>query len=215
MVPDRAARQLDAVADDVVLKRLDRERIAAVQRVQPALRHRERIVAEGDLVGLRIELVERKIGDPAEAVGVRLEQAELARQVAPQPVDRRASGSWPAPTRRTPRRRGLTPAASNTRSRRSSGQILRQRALWASRWRRCRRGRRGRAIRPGRRSCRRSSATGRRRPARGIARTTAPSSTARANTANSEPRKSSVTSAALIGLRRSGLSLPYIVIASS
>ena len=52
-------------------------------------------------------------------------------------------------------------------------------------------------------------------PGARIARTTDPSSTAFANTANSEPRKISVTSAALIGLRRSGLSLPYITIASS
>ena len=52
-------------------------------------------------------------------------------------------------------------------------------------------------------------------PGAGIARTTAPSSTARANTANSDPRKISVTSAARIGFRRSGLSVPYITIASS
>ena len=36
-----------------------------------------------------------------------------------------------------------------------------------------------------------------------------------ANTAKSEPRKTSVTSAITRGLRRSGLSVPYIAIASS
>ena len=47
------------------------------------------------------------------------------------------------------------------------------------------------------------------------ARTTAPCSTAWANTANSEPRKTSVTSAIRSGFRRSGLSVPYFAIASS
>ena len=42
----------------------------------------------------------------------------------------------------------------------------------------------------------------------GIARTTAPCSMAPAKTLKSEPRKTSVTSAMPIGLRRSGLSVP-------
>ena len=77
MVPDRAARQLDAVADDVVLERFNRQRILCVERLEPALRHRERIVAEGHLSGFRIALVERKVGNPAELVGARLDDVEL------------------------------------------------------------------------------------------------------------------------------------------
>ena len=87
MVSNRAARQLDAVADDVVLVRFDRQRILRVERVEPALRHRKRIVAEGHLPGLRIALVERKIGNPAELVGVRLDDVELAPKVAAKPID--------------------------------------------------------------------------------------------------------------------------------
>jgi hypothetical protein len=82
------ARQLDAVAHDVVLERLDRQRIHRVERVQPALRHREGVVAERHLSRFGIPLVEGKIGNPAELVGVRFHQIELARQVPAQPVDR-------------------------------------------------------------------------------------------------------------------------------
>ncbi len=88
MVPDRAARQLDAVADDVVLERFDRQRIAAVERLETALRHRERVVAERDLVRVGIELVERKIRDPAEAIRIRFEQAEFLREMTAQAVNR-------------------------------------------------------------------------------------------------------------------------------
>ena len=70
MVPDRTARQLDAVADDVVLIRLDRQRILRVQRLEAALRHREGVVAERHLPRFRIPFVERKIRNPAELVGV-------------------------------------------------------------------------------------------------------------------------------------------------
>ena len=66
VVADRAGRQLDAVADDVVLERLDGQRILGLQRLQPALRHGERVVAEVDLSGVLVELEHREIDDPAE-----------------------------------------------------------------------------------------------------------------------------------------------------
>ena len=71
MIADRARRQLDAVADDVVLERVDRQRILRLERLEPALRHRERVVAEVDLPGLLVALVHREIGDPAELEDVR------------------------------------------------------------------------------------------------------------------------------------------------
>ena len=50
VVPDRARAQLDAVADDVVLPGEDVERVLGLQRLQLALRHREGVVAEVDLL---------------------------------------------------------------------------------------------------------------------------------------------------------------------
>jgi hypothetical protein len=52
-------------------------------------------------------------------------------------------------------------------------------------------------------------------PGPGIARTTAPRPAASANTLKSEPAKTAVTSAFTMGMRRSGLSEPYFVIASA
>src|SRR3546814_7673159 len=43
VVPDRARGQFHAVADDVVLVGQDIERILGLQRLQTALRHRERV----------------------------------------------------------------------------------------------------------------------------------------------------------------------------
>ncbi len=51
-------------------------------------------------------------------------------------------------------------------------------------------------------------------PGAGIARTTAPPSMAPAKTLKALPRNTSVTSAMAMGLRRSGLSVPYLSIAS-
>src|SRR5687768_9548012 len=90
MVPNRAARQLDAVADDVVLVRFDRQRILRVERLESTLGHRERIVAESHLTCFGISLVERKISNPAELVRVRLDDVELASQMRAQAVDRTA-----------------------------------------------------------------------------------------------------------------------------
>jgi hypothetical protein len=66
MHPHRAGRQLDAVADDIVLKTQDVERILALQRLEPALGHGERVVAEVEHAGLRVALVHREIDDPGE-----------------------------------------------------------------------------------------------------------------------------------------------------
>ena len=79
VVADRARRELDAVADDVVLVRLDRQRILGVERLESALRHGERVVGEDDLAGLGILLEEREIDDPAELVAVLL--ADVVRHV--------------------------------------------------------------------------------------------------------------------------------------
>ena len=72
VIADRARREFDAVADDVVLIGLDRERLLRGERLKAALRHRERVVGEDDLAGLRILLVEREVDDPAELVAVLL-----------------------------------------------------------------------------------------------------------------------------------------------
>ncbi len=86
VVADRAARELDAVADDVVLIGLDRQRIGALQRLEPALRHRERVVAELDLLGVLVQLVHREVGHPAEAERVGLDEPELLAEANPDPA---------------------------------------------------------------------------------------------------------------------------------
>src|SRR3546814_3498687 len=50
LIADRSRRDLETVADHVVLVRLDRQRILIVERVEPTLRHREGIVCEIDLL---------------------------------------------------------------------------------------------------------------------------------------------------------------------
>ena len=52
VVPDRARRQLHAVADDVVLPGEDIERVLRLQRFHLALGHGERVVGEVDLPGV-------------------------------------------------------------------------------------------------------------------------------------------------------------------
>jgi hypothetical protein len=54
VVADRARRQFDAVADDVVLEGEDIERILRLQRLETALRHREGVVAEVDLLPILV-----------------------------------------------------------------------------------------------------------------------------------------------------------------
>ena len=113
VVADRARRQFDAVADDVVLERLDRQRVLRLERLEPALRHRERVVGELDLPGLLVALVHREIDDPAELEPALAHQVQLAR---------RASA---APRRRTARRRRGTPHTKNTASPSLEPELLR------------------------------------------------------------------------------------------
>ena len=77
MVADAARGDLEAVADHVVLERLDVQRILAVQRIDPALRHRERVVREVDRLGFLVPFVEREIDDPAQLEAVAVDQVEL------------------------------------------------------------------------------------------------------------------------------------------
>lgn len=77
MVPDGARGQFHAVADDVVLIGVDRQRILRVQRLKATLRHGERVVREVDLPGFLVQLVHREVHDPAETEGVLLDQVQL------------------------------------------------------------------------------------------------------------------------------------------
>src|SRR6476660_9167861 len=96
MVADRARRQLDAVADDVVLESLEPEdRIPVVilqgeELLDCKLRHRKWVVREIDLLLVLVPLIHREIDDPAEAKFVFLNHAELAADTrARQPGQRR------------------------------------------------------------------------------------------------------------------------------
>src|SRR3546814_20683293 len=51
LIADRSRRDLETVADHVVLVRLDRQRILIVERVEHTLRHREGLVCETDQSG--------------------------------------------------------------------------------------------------------------------------------------------------------------------
>ena len=72
MVADGAGRQLHAVADDVVLERLDAEDgvlvvlIERQERLAVEIRHRERVVRKVDLLVVLVPFVHREIDDPAE-----------------------------------------------------------------------------------------------------------------------------------------------------
>ena len=76
-------RQLHAVADDVILPGEDVERVLGLQRFHPALRHREGIVAEVDLLLLVIIFEHREVDDPAEAERALLDQVELLGDAGP------------------------------------------------------------------------------------------------------------------------------------
>src|SRR5689334_2446 len=78
MVADGARGQLNAVADDVVLKGEDVEGVHAVEGIEAALRHGERVVREVDLVLLLVPFVHREIHDPAELESVLIHKIELA-----------------------------------------------------------------------------------------------------------------------------------------
>ena len=83
VVADGARRQLDAVADDVVLVGLDGQRVLRLKRFHAALRHRERVVAEVDQAGFLVQFVHREVGDPAEAELALGDQAELVAELGP------------------------------------------------------------------------------------------------------------------------------------
>ena len=70
VVPDRARRQFDAVADDVVLVAEHVLRVLGLQRLEAALGHGERIVREVDLLFLVVPFIHREVDDPAELEAV-------------------------------------------------------------------------------------------------------------------------------------------------
>ena len=89
VVPYCPRRQLDAVADDVVLQGQDVERVFVFERCKAAARHRKRVVAEPDFSGLLVALVERIVDDPA-----KLEDPLLSRfELVAQPFARRSGKS--------------------------------------------------------------------------------------------------------------------------
>src|SRR3546814_18754288 len=73
----RARGKLHAVAHDVVLIGEDVERVFRFQRLQLALRHRDGVVAEIDLLRVLVIFIHREIDDPAEAEGVPLAPAQF------------------------------------------------------------------------------------------------------------------------------------------
>ena len=83
MVADRAGGKLHAVADDVVLDRLESEHLFAVggfereELLGRQVRHGKRIVREVDFLLLLVPLVHRKVDDPAEREPVAVDQPEL------------------------------------------------------------------------------------------------------------------------------------------
>src|SRR5215472_9187684 len=79
MVADRSRRQLDPVADDVILVGGDCQGIVLFECGKTALRHRERVVAEYDFPGFLADFVHWEVNDPAEAVPALLDEIQLAR----------------------------------------------------------------------------------------------------------------------------------------
>ena len=77
MVANPAGGEFVAVAGDVVLEGLDGQRILARERFKAALRHRERIVREVELLLLLVPLEHRKIDDPAELEPAFVDELEL------------------------------------------------------------------------------------------------------------------------------------------
>ena len=83
MIADGAGGQFHAVADDVVLDRLQAENlflIGGVERekfLNRQIRHREWVVREVDLLVLLVPFVHRKIDDPAQLEAVLRDQAEF------------------------------------------------------------------------------------------------------------------------------------------
>ena len=209
-------RQLDAVADDVVLEGLDGQRVLRVQRLQPALRHGERVVAEVDLPGLLVQLVHREVDDPAEAERVlsrpgpsssaepRAHRAgELRRRLGLAGDEEHRVAGATARRRRGSPRRGRLPGCAR------SGPSGRPRR------RRYSRARRRPRPAPRRSACRRSCAAAPPRPAPGWRAPRRPRRRCARTARSPSRRRPRVTSPIRSGLRRSGLSVPYSSIALS
>lgn len=77
LVTDRARGDFEAVADGVVLVGLDRQRILVLQRLEAALRHRERVVSEVDLLFFLAPFEEREVDDPAKLEAVAIDEVQL------------------------------------------------------------------------------------------------------------------------------------------
>ena len=80
VVPDGAGGQLHAVADQIILIGVDRQRVdlaamRTLKRLQAALRHGERVVAELQLAGLLADLIHREVDDPAELIALGIHMA--------------------------------------------------------------------------------------------------------------------------------------------
>ena len=113
VVADGAGRQLDAVADDIVLEgRGCRAGPWSSSAVEPALRHRERVVREVDLLLLLVPLVHREIDDPAELEPVLVDEVELLADPVARLAGELVELRRPARRRRTPRRRSPRPSWS-------------------------------------------------------------------------------------------------------
>ena len=185
------------------------ERVLRLQRLEPALGHRERVVAEVDLLRLVVVLEHREVDDPAEA-------RTRPRAITP--------SSWPTLVRAWPANFHAASgwsATKNTASPSSApvsalelgealvGDELGDRALpRAALERRCSPGPACPRPAPTRSACRRSCAAGSAALGARMARTTPPLATMPAKTLKSEPAKTSPTSTIRSGLRRSGLSVP-------
>ena len=84
VVPDRAGRQLHAVADEVILvgsngERIDFAALGLQKHLEAACRHGERVVAELQLTGLVADLIHREVDDPAELVAFLVHMAGYVR----------------------------------------------------------------------------------------------------------------------------------------
>ena len=77
LVANRSRCDLKPVAHQIVLERLDGQRILGVQRLHPALRHAEGVVRELDFLGVFVPFVEREIDDPREAEGAYLDEPQM------------------------------------------------------------------------------------------------------------------------------------------
>ena len=193
--------------------RLDGQRILAVQRLHAALRHRERVVGEVDLLFVLVPFVEREVDDPAQLEAVAVDEVQILAGAGARRAGERVRTSSGSPaTKKT-----ASPSDEAELLADRLGALLadvlgdadrRLRACRLPCARRCSRGPAGPRPAP-RSSC------GRRRRAMppvlaGMAQTSTFGFEAimLANTLKPEPRKCSVTSCISIGLRRSGLSVP-------